>query len=395
MLLPTATGYSFIQIMILSIAMWGVGFANSTYQAGIRAGLFGAQGLDAVTGTPVASHGLRDMAKNYVKVRYCSNVLNTFYEDAKVDFVRGTGKRPVRDLYKQVGNRIEDVYYIEDRNKDTKVGDGKPVCGGVSLVRYLPTIDNIWPIPSGVSLGRQMNKLRYVIQNEKNIATKKVMKELDDWVASWPVLGPGGKVMNMGIQAINWVTSFLTSNPDKQIDVKPDLDSVDAKEFNRIVSRHEKQLDLRVRDQLRGMDHVFDKEMTILASALTKDGWSMAGGWFQKVGLVRGHITKSISEPMAYVSEPRMVHLPHNTTGNSARITMLAGIDGVIERAENANSKNKEDRLATSSASSLIPDDMTTVSVTNLRRDLDNQMSATTANMMRYVVTTFVGEGDR
>ena len=45
MLLPTTSGYSFIQFLVLMIALWGAGFANWAYRGGVGVGCGGPNSI--------------------------------------------------------------------------------------------------------------------------------------------------------------------------------------------------------------------------------------------------------------------------------------------------------------------------------------------------------------
>ncbi|WP_240533883.1 hypothetical protein [Aeromonas veronii] len=43
-LLPTTSGFSFIQLVVMMFALWGVGFANGTYKTGMAMGILSPDG---------------------------------------------------------------------------------------------------------------------------------------------------------------------------------------------------------------------------------------------------------------------------------------------------------------------------------------------------------------
>ena len=63
MLLPTAAGFSFAQLFVLMVALWGVGLANGVYKIGIQTGILAPESVVQGINHPGTFYGMRDFAQ--------------------------------------------------------------------------------------------------------------------------------------------------------------------------------------------------------------------------------------------------------------------------------------------------------------------------------------------
>ena len=115
-LLPTASGYSFIQLVVLMFALWGVGFANGTYKTGMAIGVLSPDGVVQGVNDPGSFYGLRDFGKQYLAASYCARAANQIYPGAQVSAA------PSADKTTTNGGRTEYLFQIKDRNATTNLG---------------------------------------------------------------------------------------------------------------------------------------------------------------------------------------------------------------------------------------------------------------------------------
>lgn len=93
-LLPTGTGYSFIQLIVMMISLWAVGFANGTFELGVKNGILADHCKASVSKLalapallPIKTSGLqhaRELASAYVASAYCARTINGIYGDGVV-----------------------------------------------------------------------------------------------------------------------------------------------------------------------------------------------------------------------------------------------------------------------------------------------------------------------
>jgi len=134
-LLPTTSGFSIIQLIVLVLALWGVGFANLTYKTGVVMGVLSPAGIVSAAATPGSYYGMRDFAKQYMGAMYCARVANAAYAmssgaRASVQMNGGAGTA--------IGSRMEYSYNVSDTNSATNLAGGAPICGVVKLSLYGP-----------------------------------------------------------------------------------------------------------------------------------------------------------------------------------------------------------------------------------------------------------------
>ena len=70
-LLPSASGYSFIQMLVLMISLWSAGFASNLYSLGMTMGVLSPAGIVKSSGnTGGELYGLREFGVQYLAVAY-------------------------------------------------------------------------------------------------------------------------------------------------------------------------------------------------------------------------------------------------------------------------------------------------------------------------------------
>ena len=205
-LLPTTSGFSFIQIIVLMVTLWGIGFANGTYKLGLSIGIFTPTGLVDGVNNPGTYYGMREFAKNYAAAEYCAYAAQQIFADqtgSGVSPVVGAGTTPDKVVVNE-GMRTS-TYYLRDR-KESNLAGGAPFCGSITLQRYLAQTDS-------EQSQSALNALRMGVQDVKLAALNGMMTDLRAWVRSWPI----------------------------RLD-DPAWSNIDSDKFNTIVSKYENQI---------------------------------------------------------------------------------------------------------------------------------------------------------
>lgn len=355
-LLPTASGYSFIQLVVLMFALWGVGFANGTYNAGMAMGILSPNGVVQGVNQPGTYYGLRDFARQYIAASYCARAANSIYADGGAS--PKVKANSTHDKLKTTDGRTEYTFYIKDRNATTNLAGGEPFCGTVNVARYTAQAMSD-PIAAA------LEQLRVAVQEKKVFAASDMMIDLEKWVNTWP------SDMN-----------------------QPGWDDVDSNEFNIIVKKYEEQVANDLANSVSGNQSGVDSGLTAFVNALTSGGWAAAGGWFQRVGMVRGQIANVISEPVGSVTAPSLSALPAD-----ARATLLSNSVTTATETVNKKSEEKPDYVSSNTAkrawedlSSLIPKDaQSDINVGSIKANLDHKMSSYVNALMQDVVEVATG----
>lgn len=363
-LLPTASGFSFIQLIVLMFSLWGIGFANGTYKAGMAIGVLSADGVVQGVNQAGNFYGLRDFARQYIAVSYCAKAANAIYSGAapgQVPQVMPKSEvdgRQAADKRVNVDGRLESTFLLKDRNSVTNLAGGQPFCGTVKLSTYVAQ-------SKSDATAQALEKVRQEVQGEKIDAAGYLMRDLDNWVQSWPV----------SINDAGW-------------------GNVDSDRFNEIVERWEEHVATSLVSEITNEQGDVDSGLKDFLKTLTEDGWAAAGGWFQRVGMVRGQIAGVLAEPVGSVGAPSLVGLPVD-----ARYQLLS--NSVTTVTETINKKSEEKETYTQAKTtkpedfaSLIPKDpKTDINVGSLRADMDSKMSSFVNGMMLNVVEIATGAG--
>ena len=192
-LLPTTSGFSFIQLFVMTVTLWGVGLANGVYRTGMATSIMTPEGLVAGALSPGQYYGLNDFARQYTESAYCMRsgneifaasdgipgaqiMLDTASTRVESGFVQNDTSSPGLDSFRGVSQEITP---IRDVNPASNLAGGKALCGEVRLNRYAAG-------PALNDTDKLINALQVKVQAIKLKATKTMMKDIDAWVATWP-----------------------------------------------------------------------------------------------------------------------------------------------------------------------------------------------------------------
>ena len=333
-LLPTASGYSFIQLVVLMFALWGVGFANGTYKTGMAIGVLSPDGVVQGVNDPGSFYGLRDFGKQYLAASYCARAANQIYPGAQVSAA------PSADKTTTNGGRTEYLFQIKDRNATTNLGGGEPLCGTVSISQYTAQ-----PAKDATGIEAALEQLRVAAQNAKIQAATKLMTDLEAWVNTWPD------------------------------DISGDWSNVDSAKFNELVNSAETQVAaalMAVLSDTTGVKSGFQS----LATSLTSEGWAMSGGWHQRVGEVRGRIAAITSESVGSVSAPSLSALPADAAA-SRLIGSVTTVTEAISKKSETKGNYKAPTSGPGDLTSVIPKDaQSDINIGSINADFDAKVRA-------------------
>lgn len=348
-LLPTASGYSFIQLVVLMFALWGVGFANGTYKTGMAIGVLSPDGVVQGVNDPGSFYGLRDFGKQYLAASYCARAANQIYPGAQVSAA------PSADKTTTNGGRTEYLFQIKDRNATTNLGGGEPLCGTVSISQYTAQ-----PAKDATGIEAALEQLRVAAQNSKIQAATKLMTDLEAWVNTWPD------------------------------DISGDWSNVDSAKFNELVNSAETQVAAALMAALSDTTGV-KSGFQSLATSLTSEGWAMSGGWYQRVGEVRGRIAAITSESVGSVSAPSLSALPADAAA-SRLIGSVTTVTEAISKKSETKGNYKAPTSGPGDLTSVIPKDaQSDINIGSINADFDAKVSLWINSMMESMVEMATG----
>ena len=317
-------------------------------------GILSPDGVVQGVNQPGTYYGMRDFARQYLAASYCARSANSIYADGGVS--PQVQANPTQDKIKTTDGRTEYTFYIKDRNATTNLAGGEPFCGTVNVARYTA---QAMSDPTAAAL----EQLRAAVQDKKVTAAADMMQELEAWVNTWP-------------SDIN----------------QPGWENVDSDKFNTIVKKYEDKVATDLSSSVTGNQAGVDSGLTSFANSLTSDGWSAAGGWFQRVGMVRGQIANVMSEPVGSVTAPSLSALPAD-----ARSTLLSNSVTTVTEAINKKSEEKASYASSNTAkpedlASLIPKDaQSDINPGSIKANMDAKMSSFVNRTMQDVVEIATG----
>ncbi|BBU46954.1 hypothetical protein PPTS312_48690 [Pseudomonas putida] len=358
-LLPTTSGFSFIQLIVLMFSLWGVGFANGTYKAGMAMGVLSPNGIVEGVNSPGNFYGLRDFARSYLAATYCATAANSIYANnpasGAAPEVRAESSQ---DKLVTTNGRTEYIFEIKDRNKITNLAGGAPFCGTVKVAVYAAQ-------PQTEAMETALESLRVNVQGKKREAATGMMKQLDSWVSTWPAT----------INDSGW-------------------DAVDSDQFNVIVNEAEQKVATQLYSQVNSDKGDVEGGLKDFLDTLTNDGWAAAGGWFQRVGMVRGQIAGVLSEPVGSVSAPSLGALPADARASLLTHSVTTVTEAIDKKAEEKPGYKQSTTSKPEDIASLIPKDPNSdINVGSLKADMDSKMSSFVNGVMLNVVEIATGAG--
>lgn len=280
-LLPTASGYSILQMIVLTITLWGVGLANTVYRQGVEVGIIQGDlaSTTAQMGTTnrtinesYALTDLRKFAEGLTQSLYCARVANATY-------LMASGDRPAVQTASAPDSITEDAgrtaknYWFADRSENTNVAGGRPICGSITLYDLKPLASTDPEITA-------LSPLRNAVYSAKRDAAMSMYPALQNWVSTWP------------------------SSIDQE-----GHDSIESNRLNEIVQDAENKFLATLSGNVHS-DTTLQGIMSAYVDRITEDGWMHAGGYYQRMGDIRSAITKMIAEPVASTSGPSLNGLP-------------------------------------------------------------------------------------
>lgn len=313
-LLPSASGFSFIQIIVLTIALWSVGLANSVYKAGVENGIVNGS-LSSVSGQMGLGkaskpnpnfplYDLRKFASDYLAASWCARTINEIYKNTAGGLsasVMSTGTADT--IISESKVKSASIFQIKDRNPGTNLAGGQSICGSIKIYSYAPAAASGWDNTMDTVNGAAgvfdvatlkanrtaMQTVRIASLEAKQQALVQMMTELDSWVNTWP----------SSINETGW-------------------DLVESNRFNQIVNAAQSNMMTTLFAMMKN-DETLANIMKKYMSDVTGDGWIMAGGFYQKMSGIREEFGKIYSESAGDVSPPTLTALPHDAAGQLAR----------------------------------------------------------------------------
>lgn len=380
-LLPTTSGYSFIQLIVMMFALWGVGFANTLFKIGTENGIINGAltatsaqmglGSSAKPNPNYPLYDIRQFAQEYLAVAWCKRTVNaSFY-----GFGGGTPNVSAAGTPDQTiaegGSKK-----ARDRNAVTNLGGGVPLCGSVKVYSYsAPAAIAAETTTSAASIfdpakiqdnATAMSAIRVAALNAKATAVNKVMADIEQWVGEWPAT----------INESGW-------------------ENVTSDRFNQIVNQAQSTLTASLTAQIAA-DTTLQQIMQKYVTDITKDGWAMAGGFYQRLGGIKEELGRIYAENVAQATAPNLNTLPQGPHSSLAANSYSTVYNTIISKSLTGGSYTTPDTpRAADLKSNLIPSSLDDLSIDTLGSRGDSFMSGFVQWGMERVTSTMIGtDGD-
>ncbi|MFU4433378.1 DotA/TraY family protein [Pseudomonas aeruginosa] len=385
-LLPTTSGYSFIQLIVMMFALWGVGFANTLFKIGTENGIINGAltatsaqmglGSGAKPNPNYPLYDIRQFAQEYLAVAWCKRTVNASF----ADFGGGTPNVSAAGTPDQSiaegGSKKAMIYQAKDRNTVTNLGGGVPLCGSVKVYSYsAPAAIAAETTTSAASIfdpakiqdnATAMSAIRVAALNAKATAVNKVMADIEQWVGEWPAT----------INESGW-------------------ENVTSDRFNQIVNQAQSTLTASLTAQIAA-DTTLQQIMQKYVSDITKDGWAMAGGFYQRLGGIKEELGRIYAENVAQATAPNLNTLPQGPHSSLAANSYTTVYNTIISKSLIGGSYTTPDTpRAADLKSNLIPSSLDDLSIDTLGSRGDSFMSGFVQWGMERVTSTMIGtDGD-
>ena len=375
-LMPSAAGYSFIQVFVLMISLWGVGLANGIHKVGIENGILAETSVTDGMDAHGMYYGIRPFAKRYLLNSYCARAANSIYTD--IGLTNANAQVSINfdqpDITYESNGRRAFVYQLRDRNEATNVGDGKNLCGSVSLYEYnqqgldfdnRANYDYLTNVTEQTELANQsIRQLRAAVQEIKRAETRQLMQDIDAWVATWPA----------NFEEDGWR-------------------QVSPTRFNQIVAAADNRIVQRLRQEIGNGNSAIGQHIQGMVDFLTRAGWAEAGGWFQKVGLARGEIMQLAAIPVGTVSDATIDATIFSDARQKAFKNSVDLAKDVIAKATDIADENRN-IYARFDIGDLMPNLSSATDIGSFQDRVSEQIGEFSEGYMSFIVSAITGAND-
>lgn len=375
-LMPSAAGYSFIQVFVLMISLWGVGLANGIHKVGIENGILAETSVTDGMDAHGMYYGIRPFAKRYLLNSYCVRAANSIYTD--IGLTNANAQVSINfdqpDITYESNGRRTFVYQLRDRNEATNVGEGKNLCGSVSLYEYnqqgldfdnRANYDYLTNVTEQTELANQsIRRLRAAVQEIKRAETRQLMQDIDAWVATWPA----------NFEEDGWR-------------------QVSPTRFNQIVAAADNRIVQRLRQEIGNGNSAIGQHLQGMVDFLTRAGWAEAGGWFQKVGLARGEIMQLAAIPVGTVSDATIDATIFSDARQKAFKNSVDLAKDVIAKATDIADENRN-IYARFDIGDLMPNLSSATDISSFKDRVSEQIGEFSEGYMSFIVSAITGAND-
>lgn len=299
---PLKFGFAMIHILIIMIALWGIGLANYIYKVGVIDKAFVSPASSAYSAS-AGSYGYDKFARDYFKSAYCAYLFNQ---------TMGTAVQPKTQSNVSTGTGTANsanfvvVRGFVDTNPSTQLAGGAPVCGVNTEYRF-DTSQMSVSVGDKAEMFKALDAAQMVTNNAKINAAQTLAQEIEGWIR-----GSKGTAFPVNDDPNEWA-------------------KIDPNQLNIFAQKAGQSAGMTIDTTINNLNTggFFDS----FKKNLEGKGWASMGGWTGEIAAVMSRIVNISDAPFASVSGPTWEGLPDSAQVSQNKVIYSAATQKILQVA--------------------------------------------------------------
>jgi conjugal transfer/type IV secretion protein DotA/TraY len=176
---------------------------------------------------------------------------------------------------------------------------------------------------------------------------------------------------------------------------QPGWENVQSAQFNTIVKNREDQVAAAIANSVTTSEGSVNVGVTAFVDEMAKGGWAMAGGWYQRVGLLRSKVSAITGESVGAATTPSLAGLPDDARSKLLKYSVTTVAETISKKSEEAG-KGYDGSTAVKPqdiASMLPTDGNSDINVGALDADMSTKATLLMNSMMQKATDFTIGSG--
>lgn len=325
MLLPTASGYCMIQVVLMFLVLWSNGETNKLYNNVVKSGIVSTNVSFASKSTEADIYGLRGLAMAHFKQLVCVNTLNAVYYGQTVPPTGGThnlnsgsgtimtdtsdiylpsngvGMVGAVDISAQNATANSTVFSIalQDNGKKITTRSDEAICGSVTYTVKDPEQAAKEIFENSKNTNAQGRKI-LGYSEEDQVAVILALASVHDAIQTSKL----DHIDATFYEVTNWVGTNIPSWDPTSPTLKADFESVKWSDLEIRIEEKVKNSRRAYLDILTRNGSEVTDAMNVIVKSLTHKGWTYAAGIRQRIIAIQSDIQKIVDEPAVSLISP-------------------------------------------------------------------------------------------
>lgn len=326
MLLPTASGYCMIQVVLMFLVLWSNGETNKLYNNVVQSGIISnTVNFNSAGKTSADVYGLRGHAMAHFRQLVCVKTLNAVYYgdnglaagpelvthhvgglivDTSEIYLptHGVGKVGAVEIKPKSGvsgTQVLQINLVDNGRKITNRPD-EPICGSITYTLKDPQklVDELLGSSGKNAAGRKI--LGY--SEAQQTAVVRAIAKIQDAVQTSKVDHIDSTFNDM----TRWAKDNIKSFDPTSTTLKEDLAGVDWLDLEGVVELKVENSQRAYRDLLNSNRGDVANAMNLVVQSLTSKGWTYAAGIRQRIIAIQADIQKVFEEESVVLQPPSL-----------------------------------------------------------------------------------------